>query len=68
MCVFSVCLSVVYDEGIYNLLLIRWRVGGRSPMDSMCTGVCASLVPSLGGGGMSLWLYASGEIWLFVWM
>ena len=35
-------------------------------MYSMCAGVCSSLVPSLGGGGMSLWLYASGEVWLFV--
>ena len=42
------------------------RVGGRSPMYSMCAGVCSSLVPSLGCGGMSLWLYESGEVWLFV--
>ena len=35
-------------------------------MYSMCSGVCSSLVPSLGGGGMCLWLYASGEVWLFV--
>ena len=43
-----------------------WRFGGSSPMYSMCAGVCSFLVPSLGGGGMSLWLYASGEVWLFV--
>ena len=43
-----------------------WRFGGSNPMYSMCAGVCSFLVPSLGGGGMSLWLYASGEVRLFV--
>ena len=46
--------------------MVFWRFGGSIPMYSMCTSVCSSLVPSLGGGGMSLWLYESGEVWLFV--
>ena len=49
-------------------MMFCWRVGGRSPMWSMCAGVWSSMVPSLGGGGIRLWLCARGEAWLVVWM